>query len=258
MASVALIDSLINKIDPHSVVMTVIGVCGGISSGKSSLCKTLKDSYNFEVINADKIGHEVLGYSSVIDKIVETFGDKVLKDQDDNKTSNDNDNDSDKREIDRRKLGAIVFSDKNKMNQLNDIMWPIIGEKIVKMIQEFKDNTESKDKKDKFLFIEAAVLIEAAWHQLNVFDEIWITIISKDNACSRLMKRNNLTEQQAMDRINIQISNKDKLSILDNAKDKNFKNYVIIENEKDGLEEFNKTIDDNVKLLKSRYNLNKK
>ena len=255
MASVALIDSLINKIDPHLVVMTVIGVCGGISSGKSSLCKILKDAYNFEVINADKIGHEVLGYSSVIDKIVGTFGDKVLKDKDDNKTSNDNDND--KREIDRRKLGAIVFSDKSKMNQLNDIMWPIIGEKIVKMIKEFKDNKANKDKKNKFLFIEAAVLIEAKWHELNVFDEIWITIASKDIACSRLMKRDNLTEQQAMDRINIQINNKDKLSILDNAKDKNFENYVVFENDKNGLEEFNKIIDDNVKLLKARYNLNK-
>ena len=241
MATVNALDSLIN--DLSSVNKVIIGVCGGISSGKSSLCKALKDKYNYNVINADHIGHSILNDKYVIDKVVEAFGDKVLKDKDDNKTL----------EIDRKKLGPIVFSDKNKLNQLNDIMWPIIGDKVVGEIKKFKYD---KNNKHKYLFVEAAVLIEAKWHQLNEFDEIWITTVSKDIACSRLMKRNNLDQKQAMDRITAVMTNQEKISILDNAKNKNFKNYVVIENEQNGLEAFNKTIDETVKQLNSRYNSN--
>eukprot|EP01084_Bolivina_argentea_P181851 314034_1 len=244
------LDSLIDTVSTSDENKRVIGVCGGISSGKSSLCTILKEQYNFEVVNADKIGHTVLETESVIDAIVKTFGDKVLKTKESNdKKDDENKEDKNKREIDRKKLGPIVFADKNKMNDLNNIMWPIIGQKIVEIANKFKQN---KNNANNLLFIEAAVLLEANWDSLGIFDEIWMTIVSKDIACLRLMKRNNLTKEQAMNRIQIQMDNKKKVSIVENSK--YIKNYVIIENEK-GKDEFKAVIDKNVKELKARCNM---
>ena len=207
----------------------VVGVCGGIASGKSSLCQILSDEYKFDVVNADKIGHEVLATGSVIDQIVQTFGDQVLKENE--------------RQIDRRKLGGIVFADKNKMNVLNEIMWPLIGDRIIEIVKQFKHNEENKN---KVLFIEAAVLVEAKWYELGIFDEIWMTMVLKKIACSRLMKRNNLNEQEAMNRIGIQMSNQEKISIL--AHSRQVQKYVVIENN-EGVTEFEAAIDKNVKQL---------
>eukprot|EP01083_Nonionella_stella_P072158 194355_1 len=234
--------------------MAVVGVCGGVASGKSKLCSILKEEYNFEVVNADTIGHEILTQEDVIDDIVEAFGDQVLKlDESDQKNSDESkDNiESNKREIDRKKLGPIVFSDKKQMNKLNDIMWPRIAKQIIEITNKFKQN---KQNANNVLFIEAAVLVEANWHCIGAFDEIWIVTASKDTACARLMKRNNKSKQQAIKMIEIQMENKDKISILQNAKD--IKTVVVIDNDTDDINALKTTIENNVVQLKLRNKAN--
>lgn len=211
----------------------VIGVCGGIASGKSTLCQTLIDDYKFDVVNADKIGHEVLATESVIDRIVETFGDEVLK--------------TDERQIDRRKLGGIVFSNKSKMNELNEIMWPLIGKRMIEIVDNFKKNETNKN---GILFIEAAVLVEAKWYELGIFDEIWVATVSQKIACLRLMQRNSLSEEEAMNRIKIQMDNQERISVLERSE--HVGKYMVIEND-DSTKEFVDAIDDNVKKLRNRY-----
>ena len=78
----------------------LIGITGGIGSGKSVLCDVARDM-GFYVISADKIGHDILRKgSSAYNEVVEIFGEGIL---------------SENGEIDRKKLGRLVFSDKEKL-----------------------------------------------------------------------------------------------------------------------------------------------
>ena len=87
----------------------IIGVCGKSSSGKSFLASKLCERLNgFKVLSGDAVGHDVIAIEEVKKKLVDAFGDIVLKDG----------------IIDRKALGKIVFNDKNEMNKLNDITGP--------------------------------------------------------------------------------------------------------------------------------------
>ena len=243
-AALEQVDELIHTVNSTNLTSRsiVIGVCGGISSGKSTLCSILAEQYKFNLVNVDKIGHELLTEDHIIDQIVETFGDQVLK-------SSDNDeSDSKQREIDRKKLGPIVFADSNKMDELSAITWPAIIQRISEKVKEFKENAKDGT---NYLFVEAAVLIEAGWMESGVFDEVWVTIVERKITITRLMKRNNLSEEQALQRINIQPTNEAKIAALKEAT--NIKRYVLIENNEDGLEQFKKAIEDEVTSLKQRY-----
>ncbi|VVC34566.1 Hypothetical protein CINCED_3A007033 [Cinara cedri] len=133
----------------------IVGLTGGIASGKSSISNYLKELGAF-IINADILAHELYGINCpAYQLIVDSFGSNIL--------TLDN-------QIDRQKLGAIVFSDQDKLNQLNQIMWPLI-------LQKVKSIIESK-KEFKIIFVEAAVLLTANW-QSN-FHEIWVSIIPLD------------------------------------------------------------------------------
>lgn len=91
-----------------------IGICGLSGSGKSSLAKYLLEKHNnYLYIDIDKIGHEVNELPEVKEELVRTFGDVL--------TNN---------EIDRKKLGRIVFSDKDKMKLLEDITWKYMEREI--------------------------------------------------------------------------------------------------------------------------------
>ena len=96
-----------------------IGVCGLQGSGKSSLAKYLQEKYpDYILIDIDKVGHLVNELPEVKKELVETFGDILT----DNK-------------VDRKKLGKIVFNDKEKMNKLIDITWKHMEEYIDNLIK---------------------------------------------------------------------------------------------------------------------------
>ena len=89
--------------------MLVIGLTGGIASGKSTVSQILKD-LGATILDADKIGHEAyLPDTQTWKDVVTTFGEDILRPD---------------REIDRAKLGALVFQGKENMKKLTDIMWP--------------------------------------------------------------------------------------------------------------------------------------
>ncbi|XP_050530364.1 bifunctional coenzyme A synthase-like [Daktulosphaira vitifoliae] len=160
----------------------IIGLTGGIASGKSSIANYLKDNGAF-IINADTQAHNLYNINQPAYKpVIDAFGLEIL---------NEN------KEIDRKKLGAIVFSSKDELKKLNNIMWPLILEKINNVIQSTKNY-------DIFV-IEAAVLLMANWQ--SHCHEIWVTIIPLDEAIARLQTRNNLSREEALKRINSQPSN---------------------------------------------------
>jgi phosphopantetheine adenylyltransferase/dephospho-CoA kinase len=168
--------------------MNVIGLTGGIASGKSTAAEILRE-LGATVIDADRLGHRSYEPGTPgFEKVVNAFGhDLVDKDG----------------LIDRRILGGKVFGAPGQMERLNAIVWP----EIRNLIREEVDLIKSQDS-DAIVVLEAAVLLEAGWQDL--CDEIWVVTTPIPTAVERLRSRNNLSEDAAMARINAQMSNKER------------------------------------------------
>ncbi|MCX6012476.1 MAG: dephospho-CoA kinase [Chloroflexi bacterium] len=172
--------------------MYVIGLTGGILSGKSTISEILAD-LGAVIIDADKLGHEVYKpYTIAWQRVVSEFSNQIL-------TGN--------REIDRSKLSQIVFNDEKALQRLNAIMHPIMHEIIKEKISELSS------KGSKVVVIEAALLIEAKWTDL--VDEVWVTVADESFILQRIQSRNGLTEEQARKRINSQLKNSERIKSAD-------------------------------------------
>ena len=146
--------------------MFVIGLTGGIGTGKSEVCGILS-TLGAVVINADLVGHEVYRpQTEGWHRIVEAFGKDVL---------------GPTGEIDRKKLGAIVFSDVEALERLNAIAHPRIYAKIEERIAELRAEGHT------VAVVEAALLIEANWTPL--VDEVWVVVSEQQNVIDRLKNR---------------------------------------------------------------------
>ena len=178
--------------------MFVIGLTGGIGTGKTYVSGLLKDS-GAAIVNADLLGHEVYApQSEGWHAVVDTFGEQIV---------------ADNGEIDRRDLGGIVFSDENALLQLNAIMHPRIyalAEQRLNALAGRGENTA---------VLEAALLIEAKWTPL--VDEVWVTVSPEADIIARLQERNNMDEDTARSRINSQMPQSERVQhadvVLENA-----------------------------------------
>lgn len=167
-----------------------IGITGGIASGKSSAAKFLK-ARGAHVIDCDHLGwasYRVGGpaYAGV----VAAFGDSILNPDDG--------------EVDRKKLGPVVFGTPGNLEKLNGIVWPVIRDMAVAEMKRLK-----AEKGVEVCAMEAAVLFEAGWE--SVTDEIWTVFCSRPEAKRRLMERNALSEEDAEKRIAAQLTNEERL-----------------------------------------------
>ena len=195
----------------------VIGLTGGIGTGKSTVSQILKDR-GFSVIDLDVISHEVIEFSSVVEKIVQNFGREVL---DEDEAGNCT--------ISREKLGKIIFADKEKRLALNSIMQP----EILKVMH--KKILECKSEKNKIIFVEVQLLFEVQWEK--EFDYILLVAAKRDMQVRRVLERDKRSEEEAWNIINSQMS-------LDEKREKS--DFVI---ENDGnMDDLNKKVD---KFLKS-------
>ncbi len=174
--------------------MQVIGLTGGIASGKSLVSEILRDEYEATVISGDELGHQAyLPDTDAWKDILARWGDDLMN--------------PDTREIDRRKLGAIVFADSAELTALNEITWPRIRALAEKTIADLREGGA------KIAVLEAAIMIEAGW--TDMCDELWVTEASEADAIARLQSRNGLTEEQAKQRINAQLSNEQRADEAD-------------------------------------------
>ena len=195
----------------------VIGLTGGIGTGKSTVSQILKDR-GFPVIDLDVISHEVIEFSSVVEKIVQNFGREVLdEDEAGNYT------------ISREKLGKIIFADKEKRLALNSIMHPEILRAMREKILEYK-------KESKIVFVEIQLLFEVQWEK--EFDYILLVSAEKDTQVKRILNRDRRSEEEALNIINSQMS-------LDEKKKRS--DYVI---ENDGnIQDLERKIDEFLKKV---------
>ena len=173
----------------------IIGLTGGIVSGKSTVALMFKD-LGAKIVDADKLGHSViLPHEPAWEKIVKIFGKDVLQ------------NDL---TIDREKLGKIVFANQSLLKKLNDITHPEITKIIKKEIDSVKNKTYNQK---KILIIDAALIYEAKIDRL--MDKIIVVYIDEDEQIKRLIKRNNLSKDEALQRIKSQMPMKEKVKMAD-------------------------------------------
>jgi len=163
--------------------MIVIGLTGGILSGKSTVSEMLAQR-GAVIIDADRIGHEAYKpHTRVWQEVVDAFGGGILRENG---------------EIDRKKLGEIVFNDPQALARLNLIMHP----QMHSMMRQEIDRLRGEGV--EVVVLEAAVLIEANWTDL--VDEVWVTVAPEETAVKRLHNRSGLSEEQARARIRSQLS----------------------------------------------------
>lgn len=154
----------------HKRKMLVIGLIGGIGTGKSEVARILGE-LGAVVIDADKVGHEVYApQTEAWSEIVRTFGSQVLK------VSG---------EVDREKLGSIVFGDLEKMARLNAITHPAITERIRRRLQELEQQGTQA------VVLEAILLMESPLAEL--VEEVWVTIAPEEQVVERLARRSGLS-----------------------------------------------------------------
>lgn len=180
--------------------MMVIGLTGGIGTGKSEAARYLT-SLGAALIDADQVGHEAYRpHAEAWQRVVQTFGPNIL--QPDN-------------QIDRPALAAIVFADPDQLAQLNAIMHPLMA----KMVQT--KITALQTQGAPVIIVEAALLYEAGWDSL--VHEVWVTDAPETAVIRRLAQRNGLTETEARKRLDSQMSRPERLNradaIIDNSQD---------------------------------------
>ena len=172
----------------------VIGLTGGIGTGKSTVSQILKEK-NFPVIDLDVISHEVIKFPKVVEKIVENFGKEVLEY---NNTGN--------WIISREKLGRVIFGNREKRVILNSIMHPEILHIMREKILECK-------KENKIIFVEIQLLFEVQWEK--EFDYILLVSAEKETQIKRILSRDNRSKEEALSIINSQMPLDEKKKISD-------------------------------------------
>ncbi|MBF7114362.1 dephospho-CoA kinase [Pediococcus pentosaceus] len=170
--------------------MTVIvGLTGGIAMGKTTISQFLK-SKAIPVVDADQISHEILTVDEVKVKLMDTFGESIL-----DKNQN----------IDRRKLGPIVFNDQRQLEKLNIIVQPYIRTEIVRQLDTFSAS--------KVVVLDAPVLFEQGYEKMA--DYLMVIKTSAQIQAERLMQRDSLNEIDAQKRIQAQMPIEEKVKKAD-------------------------------------------
>ncbi len=179
--------------------VAIIGLTGGIASGKSTAAELLRE-LGGAVIDADKLGHRTYEPGTpTFAAVVERFGDDVVAADG---------------SIDRGALGGKVFGKPEALKRLTDVVWPAIRELAQAEIERLRDAEP-----DRVVVLEAAVLLEASWEDM--VDEVWVVTVDRETAVRRLMARSRFTREQAMSRIESQLSDEERRSradcVIDNS-----------------------------------------
>ena len=165
-----------------------IGITGSIACGKSTVSDYLKEK-GYTIIDADKLGHVALTSEDVKRRLSETFGANILVNN----------------EISREVLGKLVFGNDNNLKKLNNIIHPKIKELILKLQEEHEN--------EDLVFLDIALLYEANF--VDLVEKVAVVYVDEDVQLERLMARNSLPKEEAIKRIESQMSPREKASLGD-------------------------------------------
>jgi dephospho-CoA kinase len=165
--------------------MIVIGVTGGIGSGKSTVAGMLAE-LGAHVIDADRLGHEVYRPGTPgWERVVAAFGHEVVAADG---------------TIDRGQLGARVFADRAALERLNRIVHPLIHDEIRKRVAAARNAGTARA-----IVVEAALLVEAGWRSL--VDVLWVVIAPRAAVVERVRQQRGLAPAETEARIAAQVDN---------------------------------------------------
>ena len=171
----------------------VIGLTGGIASGKSTAARYLA-SLGAHVIDADALGHRAYEPDTdAYQAVLAAFGNDVRGADG---------------QLDRRALGSKVFGDPAAMKRLTDIVWPEI-----RRLAEVEIGAVQETDASAVVVLEAAVLFEAGWQ--DAVDETWVVTVEPDIAVQRAMARDGLDHSAVQARMDAQLSNAERTALAD-------------------------------------------
>lgn len=173
--------------------MLKVGLTGGIGCGKTNVARELQE-LGCHVYDADQIARDVVRPGTKgLRALVAEFGPEILSPQG---------------ELDRARLGQIIFSDVTKRNRLNEILHPIIIAEQNRLIHE----ADLQDP-EGIVIIDAALMIETGSHKR--FDKLIVVYCDRETQITRVMNRNKLTRAEAEARVNAQMPTEEKLKFAD-------------------------------------------
>ena len=178
----------------------VIGLTGGIGSGKSTVAALLA-ARGARVIDTDHVAHEAyLPGTDAHRQIVETFGQGVV---------------GAGGAIDRKALGALVFDDREKLAKLNAIVHPYVGQEVRRKLEAARADASLRGP----IVLEVPLLIEVGWKRL--VDRLWVVSVPRETALARTMARNDQSRAEIERRIDAQMSDAERRRhadlVIDNA-----------------------------------------
>ena len=154
----------------------VLGITGGIGSGKSEVLSILRERPHTMVLEADSLAHRLmLPGRPVYDEVVRVFGDQVVGEDG---------------ILDRRKMGELVFSDPEKLDRLNHIVHPAVKRYILEDIRRVRDAGDGTE----LYCIEAALLIQDGYRE--ICDEIWYIHVPQEIRIARLLSSRGGNEEK--------------------------------------------------------------
>ena len=159
----------------------VLGITGGIATGKSSVVQHFID-LGFPVVDADIIARQLLDKNTPAYKeVVKVFGSEILQENG---------------EIDRQVLGALVFNYPDKLKQLDELIAPFLQETILAAIKQASQN-------QKLVIVDVPLMYEKGYDEW--MDQVAVVYCTPKQQIERLMQRNQLTEKEAKQRIDSQL-----------------------------------------------------
>lgn len=180
-------------------VAVLVGLTGGIASGKSTACRIFRE-LGAHIVDADQVSRDLVEpFSPVWKEIVEEFGQEIL---------NENN------EIDRPKLAGIIFADPEERLRLERIIHPRIADEIGRRVEELE-----KVHPDGIIIVDAALMIEVGQHEN--FDRLVVVYADEDTQARRLMDRDLIGKADAWSRIEAQMPLSRKIEYADFVIDNN-------------------------------------
>ncbi len=174
----------------------IIGLTGGIATGKTTVANYLASAYNLPILDADIYARDAVSVGSpILDAIAQRYGAQILLADG---------------SLNRQRLGEIIFERQDERNKIEELIHPYVGDRFQEAIAQSSSQT---------LVLVIPLLFEAKMTHL--VTEIWVVCCSESQQLQRLIQRNHLSQEQAKARINSQLSLAEKASradvVLDNS-----------------------------------------
>ncbi|WP_414566267.1 MULTISPECIES: dephospho-CoA kinase [unclassified Anabaena] len=174
----------------------IIGLTGGIATGKTTVANYIASTYNIPILDADIYARDAVAVGSpILSAIAQRYGQKIL---------------SPDGSLNRQQLGEIIFDNQHERSWLENLIHPYVSDRLINAIAESPS---------PILVLVIPLLFEA--QMTHLVTEIWVVYCSDSQQLQRLIQRNHLSEKQAQTRINSQLSLAEKVAkadvVLDNS-----------------------------------------